>query len=141
MIKQIYRNIIFCASSLDGLFGQAQQKSSNSGGGCFPIMAFLFLASISGYFFHAHYTNKVQPPSKVSLERKIACGSPSNKNSRWYRVYGNKETLAIVKSKYCQDAFLTSNGRAQIASFNSAKGAQDFARKLSQITGYKFWAK
>ncbi|NCR40993.1 MAG: hypothetical protein GPJ21_14690 [Microcystis aeruginosa W13-11] len=52
---------------------------------------------------------------------------------------GNRQALKTVKEKYCGDAFITSRGNLQAASFTSKAEAEQFASLLTKVTGYKFW--
>jgi serine/threonine-protein kinase len=77
----------------------------------------------------------------AALPRLASCGSPAGSGTVWYPVLGNAKALHLVKNNYCADAFITKNGNLQVASFTSTDEAEQFARLLSNATGYNFWVK
>jgi serine/threonine-protein kinase len=112
--------------------------SPNKGCGCFGIIIALVLLMVSVYFLGQDSNTKTNN-SSVTLEWLPACGSSARSGSVWYSVMGNRQALKTVKEKYCGDAFITSRGNLQAASFTSKAEAEQFASLLTKVTGYKFW--
>lgn len=96
--------------------------------GAFSPMAYRYLATYAaGFNLDSHV-----------LPWRQACGSPPNSGKDWHSVVGDSKYLDLVKSRYCADAFITSGGKLQVASFTSISSAQKFADDLSNKTRHRF---
>lgn len=76
--------------------------------------------------------------SEALASWQASCGSPPMAGASWWPVLGPPETLSLVRSRHCGDAFITAEGAVQVASFSSLGEATNFAQQLSALTGYPF---
>mgnify|MGYP001809863375 CR=1 FL=1 len=76
--------------------------------------------------------------SEALASWQASCGSSPVAGASWWPVLGPPETLSLVRSRHCGDAFITAEGAVQVASFSSVGEATNFAQKLSALTGYPF---
>ena len=122
-------------------------KDNKKGCGCsfFPfiviagVVAYLASSGNLDYYLNTinFSVNKFEASSEPSW--RSACGSPFLSGTVWYSVIGEGSAINLVKNNYCGDAFVTPHGNIQAASFSSQAEAEEFANKLSKLTGYKFW--
>jgi hypothetical protein len=114
--------------------GLTNHSSGKSCGGCIGLFIAVSLLIVSAGFLAKHII-----ASRETLTLQPACGSPPNQGSNWYAVLGQRSSLNLVKKAYCADAFVSSNGYIQVASFTSRSKALEFATTLSRLTGEHFW--
>lgn len=80
--------------------------------------------------------NRGQP--EKALVWQPSCGSQAVAGTSWWPVLGPEQAVEIVRSRYCGDAYLTTEGATQVASFSSQEEAETFAERLSRESGFAF---
>lgn len=78
--------------------------------------------------------------SLPALRYASSCGSPPAAGKRWWPVLGppDRRLLRTIRDRYCGDAYITSEGSLQVASFDSLEGAERFRRQLDRVLGDRF---
>jgi hypothetical protein len=107
--------------------------------GCAGMILALIVLGLSFVYLHEYIGRIFGDSDKTALKFASACGSPPNSGSTWHSVIGYSQSIDLVKSRYCGDAFITSSGQLQVASFTSMADAKKFADALSKATGRQFW--
>ena len=119
----------------------ARQKSSNPG--LLPLLLVAGIAVGIGYMLHLNQARPSQSEKAPveSLQYQETCGSRANSSIEdWWPVLGpaDPHVLEIVRTSYCGDAYINSNGYVQVASFHSPGDAARLSRLLSRLTGFAF---
>ncbi|MCT0218734.1 hypothetical protein KQ304_06945 [Synechococcus sp. CS-1329] len=91
--------------------------------------------------FMVPMTSPTPSSAAQSLAFQDSCGSRGSPSGEWWPVVASssRELLASVRSRYCGDAYINASGWLQAASFSEAEAAQDFAERLAEATGERFW--
>jgi hypothetical protein len=116
-------------------------KRTKQGGqsGCGGVILALLVLGGSLSYLNKDIIMSFGHSGKTNLKFRYACGSPPNSGSTWYSVIGSRQSIDLVKSKYCGDVFMTPSNQLQVASFTSVAEAKEFSAALSTATGHQFW--
>jgi hypothetical protein len=83
------------------------------------------------------FSAQPSPQALRPIQPAPTCGSPP-RSGTWWPVRGASSALASAQ-QVCGDSYITVSKQTQVASFNSRSEAEDFASRLSQQTGQRFW--
>ena len=127
-------------------FDDGDQSLSSSASGndaAHPALVLLIIAILlSPLVLLAVWLNGEQTSveSLPALRYASSCGSPPGAGKRWWPVLGppDRRLLRTIRDRYCGDAYITSEGSLQVASFDSLEGAERFRRQLQKSTGAAF---
>jgi hypothetical protein len=83
------------------------------------------------------FSAQPSPQAFRPIQPAPTCGSPP-RSGTWWPVRGASSALAAAQ-QVCGDSYITVSKQTQVASFNNRGEAEDFASRLSQQTGQRFW--
>ena len=110
-----------------------------------PALVLLILAALfSPLILLAVYQSGGGRTSSVSSSNSLgysaSCGSSSSSSGRWWPVLGGADgsLLNSVRSRYCGDAYINTQGVLQVASFGTWEEADAFRIRIEEATGRTF---
>ena len=104
------------------------------------ILAVLFSPLILLALYQSGGGRSSSVSSTSSLGYSASCGSSSSLSGRWWPVLGGADgsLLNSVRSHYCGDAYINTEGVLQVASFGTWEEADAFRIRIEEATGRTF---
>lgn len=104
------------------------------------ILIILFTPFILLAVYLSGFGRSPLPASPVPLGYAESCGSISSSTGRWWPVLGpaDRSFLTTIRNRFCADAYISSEGALQVASFGSREEAERFRMRIEQATGQSF---